>query len=152
VRYEPGPPAAAKEREQDRDDEETGPDSEPMSLSATRVNAFTQNGEAQEEATQTGESTNELESVLPGAYWIQATASRPGVCVGAVSAGGQDLARMALGVGPTGAGMPIEVVLRTDCAKLTVQLPGALSEENSGEGATSANCWNSRLVTSNRST
>jgi hypothetical protein len=31
--------------------------------------------------------------------------------------------------------MPIDMVLRTDCAKLTVQVPEALTEESAGEGA-----------------
>jgi len=57
------------------------------------------------------------------------------VCVGAVTAGGQNLARTPWVEGPSGTGIPIDVVLRTDCAKLTVQLPESLPEGSAGEGA-----------------
>ena len=53
-----------------------------------------------------------------------------------VTAAGQDLAQAPCIAGPSGAGTPIDVVLRTDCAKLTVQLPATLAANTGGEGTT----------------
>jgi hypothetical protein len=36
---------------------------------------------------------------------------------------------------PTGQGAPIDVVLRTDCAKLTVQMPASFAAARPGQGA-----------------
>jgi hypothetical protein len=136
LRYEPGPPGPVKVEGPNGEFEELASDAEPLELSAVRVNALSQTAGARAGTTQTGEGAYQLETALPGAYWIQVTRSRPGVCEGAVTAGGQNLARTPWIAGSSGMGIPIDVVMRTDCAKLTVQMPAALLAENSGEGAT----------------
>jgi hypothetical protein len=99
------------------------------------VNSLAQ--DSQFESTPTGDTdaTYELNTATPGQYWIHASGNRTGTCVGAVTAGDQSLASMPFTVGPTGKGAPIDVVLRTDCASLIVQMPPALAAERPGKGA-----------------
>ena len=152
LRYQPGPPAPIKHghqeggqeggqasgqadgrvKEEEDDEDEEG---DPLSLTLARTNSIEQKSETFSEATRSGESTYDLRAPAPGAYWVEAIAARQGVCVGAVTAGGQNLARTPWVEGPSGTGIPIDVVLRTDCAKLTVQLPESLPEGSAGEGA-----------------
>jgi hypothetical protein len=135
LHYEPAPPAAIKASNQTDEREEERGDAEPLQISLVRADVIAQRGTTQVQGTQTGESTYELAAAPPGPYWIQASADRTGVCAGAVTAGGQNLARTPWVAGPSGEGMPIEVVLRTDCGKLTVQMPGTLSASDAGEGS-----------------
>jgi len=132
LRYQPGPPAPSKANSQEGEEDGEG---DPLSISLVPANLVGQKSQQRVEGTATGESTYELEAALPGSYWLEATATRQGVCIGAATAGGQNLARTPWVEGPSGTGMPIDMVLRTDCAKLTVQVPEALTEESAGEGA-----------------
>jgi hypothetical protein len=61
-----------------------------------------------------------LENVLPGKYWVQTYANQG--YVASITAGGTDLARDPLVVGPGGTSAPIEIVLRNDMATLSVRL------------------------------
>jgi len=136
LRYEPRPPAPAKAIRQIGEEEEEENGADLVDISATRVIAVSGKGDARAEATESSETTYELETVSPGAYWIHANASRKGVCIGSASAAGQNLARSPWTAGTSGAGAPIDLVVRTDCANLTVQMPLTLPAESSGEGAT----------------
>jgi hypothetical protein len=69
----------------------------------------------------------------PGAYWIHASSNQAGTCLGAVTAGGVNLAHAPWLVGTLGTGPAIDVVVRTDCAKLTLHLPANLLGELPGE-------------------
>ena len=131
LRYVPGPPPPIASTEDNR---EEGRDSgEPLELSAARLNSTARQFQMQLAPAVGGNESYELESALPGSYWVHATANRAGTCMGPVTAGGQNLARVPWVAGPSGAGAPIDVVLRTDCAKLTFQLPLAMATGNSGE-------------------
>jgi hypothetical protein len=132
LHYEPAPPAPKKAQALGRGEvEEEEP--EPLGLAAIRANVIANNSNARTEATETGGSSYELETVLPGQYWIAANAGQQGVCVGSVTAAGQNLARTPWTAGPSGTGTPIDAVLRTDCAKLTVQMPATLLAADSSE-------------------
>jgi hypothetical protein len=74
--------------------------------------------------------------MAPGSYWVQASANRTGTCLGAVTAGGVSLGQTPLLVGPSGAAMPVEVVVRTDCASLNLQLPATADTGAPGEEPT----------------
>jgi hypothetical protein len=133
-RYEPGPPSPIERNPQDGREE--GPDeNDPLTFSVTPAHVVSAGQGIPMEATATGPGVYELEAVAPGAYWLQVNADRPGVCVGSVTAGGQDLARVPWIAGASGTGAPIDVVLRTDCGKLTVQLPPGLEADSDGESA-----------------
>lgn len=141
MRYEPGPPPPVKLAPQSQDgrtaidEERADPDADPLTLSLVRANVVPAQGESDSEAIRVGENDYELDSVPPGSYWVHASAARQGVCLGAVTAGGQNLARTPWVVGASAPGMPIDVILRSDCAKLTVQMPASLSAGSAGEGA-----------------
>ena len=135
LRYEPKPPAPVKGPSSSRDGEERE-DGEPLTLFATRVNSVVRDHDTAVDASLSDESTYALEMASPGAYWIHATAARQGVCLGAVTSGGQNMARTPWISGSSGGGTPIEVVLHTDCAKLTVQAPAALLANGGGEEPT----------------
>ena len=141
--YQPAPPAPVTAGPPRRDDEDDGereeasaPDFDLLQLSGTRANSFGQNSDSTVSATQVDVSTYELDPATPGSYRIHASASGNHLCVGVVTAAGQDLAQAPWIAGPSGAGTPIDVVLRTDCAKLTVQLPATLAANTGGEGTT----------------
>jgi hypothetical protein len=123
VRFEPGPPKPLPETHQPDDQQEEAPNEEVLNLSAEHVNAIGPPGQSQVEADQLNDDTYVLRGTSPGAYWIEASANRPGTCLGTVTSGGEDLARAPWTAGVNGAGAPIDVVVRTDCAKLTVGLP-----------------------------
>jgi Carboxypeptidase regulatory-like domain len=61
-----------------------------------------------------------LENVSPGKYWVQTYANQG--YVAAISAGGTDLTRDPLVIGPGGTSASIEIVLRNDVATLSVRL------------------------------
>lgn len=130
--YKPGPPAPSdKTYDQQREGMEA--DGAPLNISGTSVNGVSPDGAASLEVKLANNDSYEIGSAAPGAYWITAAANASGTCVGSASAGGQNLARMPWIAGPSGAGPSIDVVIRTDCAKLTVALPPALMAGNSGE-------------------
>jgi hypothetical protein len=72
----------------------------------------------------------------PGEYWLRVYTMDDGLCVQSLTAGGADLARERLHVGLNGAFPPIELVLRDDCAKLTLSLPPLLTLLAPGEEPT----------------
>lgn len=69
----------------------------------------------------------------PGQYWLHTNLSDKQVCEGSVMAGGSNLAREPLAVGPGGATATVSVSLRDDCANLTLSLPAVLSAQTAGE-------------------
>jgi hypothetical protein len=69
----------------------------------------------------------------PGEYWLRVYTMDPVFCVQSLTAGGMDLAHEPLHVGLNGAIPPMELVLRDDCAKLTLSLPPALNQLAAGE-------------------
>ena len=135
VRFEPGPPALIRVTGPDGN-EIAQSDADWLEISESRVNGIAQKGGDQIEATPTRPNSFELSTAAPGSYWIHVDARRQGICVGTVSAGGQNLARVPWSAGSSLTGAPIDVVLRTDCAKLTVEIPPAFAAEGPGEGAT----------------
>jgi hypothetical protein len=131
VRFEPGPPKPVAENNQPEDHSGFVPGDDALTLSAERVNAILPQEQGGAEAERMNENTYVLRAASPGAYWIHAGASRPGTCIGTATAGGEDLSRKPWTVDANGVGAPIDVVVRTDCGKLTVELPAAT--ESAGE-------------------
>jgi hypothetical protein len=74
------------------------------------------------QARQTNDNDLVLENVEPGRYWVSVNAFR-GYVASAV-AGGIDLLRQPLAVGPGGASAPIEIVLRDDTAAIEGTVDG----------------------------
>jgi hypothetical protein len=139
LRYEPGPPAArppasAVEGMDGVILEDGEPD--PLGLWAARANGTASQGEGQIIAEAADSGQYELAMAAPGAYWISASANGAGTCLGAVTAGGTNLGYSPWIVGTLGTGAAIEAVVRTDCAKLTLQLPAGILAEFSGEQPT----------------
>lgn len=128
VRYEPAAPAARQARDQNGEIEQEPP---PLGLWLKRTGAG--GSEEQENATWADNDLFELGAVAPGAYWVQASANRTGSCLGAVTSGGVNMGRAPLIVGASGAGPSIEAVVRTDCAKVTLQLPTNFAVTTAGE-------------------
>ena len=77
------------------------------------------------------DSSWQLENVLPGKYWVQPYANQG--YVASITAGGTDLARDPLVIGPGGASAPIDIVLRNDTATLSVRLKTTGSASEAGE-------------------
>jgi len=71
----------------------------------------------------TDDSAWVLENVLPGKYWVLTYANQG--YVASIAAGGADLSREPLVVGPGGTSAPINIVLRNDTATLSVRLKDA---------------------------
>lgn len=71
-------------------------------------------------------------SIQPGVYRVH-THPQMGWCVSSFTAGGADLAREPLLIGPSGAPSPIQLTLRDDCATLSLRLPSQLSLPAVGE-------------------
>jgi hypothetical protein len=69
-----------------------------------------------------------LENVLPGKYWVQTYANQG--YVASISAGGTDLTRDPLVIGPGGTTAPIEIVLRNDMATLSIRTKGAIASSS----------------------
>lgn len=64
-----------------------------------------------------------LDNVPPGKYWVQTYATQG--YVASISAGGTDLTRDPLVIGPGGASAPIQVVLRNDMSTISVRVKNA---------------------------
>jgi len=75
----------------------------------------------------------DVEYIAPGSYWVHTHVSRSGLCEASFTAGGASLAREPLVINASGAAAPVELVVRDDCAKLTLSLPLALTSISSGE-------------------
>lgn len=71
--------------------------------------------------------------VTPGAYWVHTSIAQRNLCEGAFTAGGASLAREPLVLGLSGATAPLTLVLREDCASLTLSLPASIAGIIAGE-------------------
>jgi hypothetical protein len=69
----------------------------------------------------------------PGSYWLSAYLPRKGLCAGAFSGGGLNLAREPLVVSLGTSPPPMELALRDDCDTLALTLPAALAAFVPGE-------------------
>lgn len=69
----------------------------------------------------------------PGSYWLRSDASGQDLCEQSLSAAGINLAREPLTVSASGAASPVDLVLRDNCARLTLSLPNALTGFLPGE-------------------
>jgi hypothetical protein len=83
----------------------------------------------------TGSAPGPLETTytLPGSYWVHTHVSQKGLCEASFTAGGANLAREPLAVGPSGATAPLALTLRDGCARLTLSLPQSMAAQASGE-------------------
>ncbi len=133
--YLPAPPPAKADKPSGADSHDEigfrGSD-EPLNLSATPANGLEHTHLDSSQAEMSPSGIWQFNTLPPGPYWIHATAGQDGVCVGSVTAAGQSLTRVPWLVGPSGSGPPIDVVLRTDCAKLNLQLPLGAPTDPSG--------------------
>ena len=68
-----------------------------------------------------------------GSYWAHTTISQHGLCLASFTAGGANLAREPLVVGTAGVTAPLDLMLRGDCAQLTLMLPEADAAPASSE-------------------
>jgi hypothetical protein len=127
--YEPAPPKPRPAS----DDEDDDDSSDPLDVAATAVHSVSTRDYLPPEAGVVDKSTYALDPTAPGAYWIHPSLKESGVCIGAVTAGGEDLATASWSAGPSGSGAPIDAVLRTDCANLKLVLPQAASGESAGD-------------------
>ncbi len=133
VHYEPAAPAPPNTQEAAAEEEGEGA---PVTVAAIRVNGLGAKGDGGVVASTEGGEDAELGKLSPGRYWMGATTNRRGTCLGAVTSGGQSLAHTPWVAGPSGTGQAIEVVVRTDCATLKLQLAGGLNGEIPGEDPT----------------
>jgi hypothetical protein len=60
-----------------------------------------------------------------GSYWAHTSITQHGLCLSSFTAGGANLAREPLVIGPAGVTAPLDLTLRDDCARLTLTLPAA---------------------------
>ena len=112
-----------------------GGEREPLIISAVPANGYLSQASRQAEGSPVDESHYSLPAAPPGSYWIHATTDTGGTCMGEVTAAGQNLAVSPWVVGDSGAGAPIDVVLRTDCAQLTLEMGPNLPTGQTGESA-----------------
>jgi len=75
----------------------------------------------------------EGQPVPAGAYWVHTIISPNTYCENSITAGGADLSREPLLVGPAGVPGPLELTLRDDCAQLRLSLPETLEAMQPGE-------------------
>jgi hypothetical protein len=75
----------------------------------------------------------EGQPVPAGAYWVHTIIAQKSYCENSFTAGGANLAREPLLVGPAGVPGPLELTLRDDCAKLNLSLPETLEAMQPGE-------------------
>jgi hypothetical protein len=82
-----------------------------------------------------GSSASPLAStfVSPGAYWVHTNIAQKGLCEASFTAGGASLAHEPLLLGSSGTTTPLNLVLRADCASLTIALPASMSAPAVGE-------------------
>jgi hypothetical protein len=91
------------------------------------------NGMVSVYADGTGPGQLETTFTTPGAYWAHTSITQHGLCLASFTAGGADLAREPLVVGPAGATAPLDLTLRDDCARLVLTLPTAGAALGPGE-------------------
>jgi hypothetical protein len=82
-----------------------------------------------------GSASGPLETSFtpPGSYWAHTNLAQKGLCEASFTAGGASLAREPLFVGPSGLAAPLNLILRDDCASLTLSLPATLAGRVIGE-------------------
>ena len=82
-----------------------------------------------------GSSPGPMEPVytMPGSYWVHTSIGLKGLCEASFTAGGANLAREPVTLGLSGSAAPMELILRNDCASLTLSLPESLAVPVSGE-------------------
>lgn len=97
------------------------PDVNLMLFSAT--DNETLGGNLRRESGSGDDTTWLLENIPPGKYWMLTYANQG--YVASITAGGTDLSREPLVVGPGGTSAPIDIVLRNDTATLSVRLKDA---------------------------
>jgi hypothetical protein len=83
-------------------------------------------------ASGTAEGTLNGSYVPPGVYWVHAYVNGGGLCEQSFTAGGANLAREPLTIGPGGVTTPLELTLRDDCARLELSLPENATALNAG--------------------
>ena len=71
--------------------------------------------------------------MVTGSYWAHTSITQHGLCLASFTAGGANLAREPLLIGPAGVTAPLNLTLRDDCARLTLSLPTAGAAQASGE-------------------
>ncbi|HVZ84214.1 MAG TPA: carboxypeptidase regulatory-like domain-containing protein [Terracidiphilus sp.] len=134
IRYEPGPPKPPPANPNDNDPGDEMPGTQILMLAAAPLAMPGMHGDYTADSVDT--DTQRLPMVPPGSYWIEGITARPDVCIGAVTAGGQNMGAMPWVAGTGGTGVPMDVVLRTDCAKLTVTMRYAGLNPQPGEPLT----------------
>ena len=133
LHYQPGP-LKMKNPPTGEANEESQESTEPIDIAASPVNGAPRGQQVEAYSTRMSGSTYGIVAGMPGQYWIGASSRMSGECLGEVTSAGQDLALHPWVAGQTGAGTPIDVVLRTDCAKLTVEMAAGLAAESAGKG------------------
>jgi len=68
----------------------------------------------------------------PGMYWVH-TSNQGGLCEASFTAGGANLAREPVSIGPSGSAATMELTMRDDCASLQLSLPEAMDSISAGE-------------------
>jgi hypothetical protein len=76
---------------------------------------------------------NATVNLPPGSYWLRAYTAASGLCEQSFTAAGSNLAREPLPVDLTGTAPPQELILRDDCARLSLGLPLSFREVPLGE-------------------
>jgi hypothetical protein len=80
-----------------------------------------------------GPGTLETMPPAPGKYWVHTIVADPSLCEDSFTAGGANLGREPLVVGPGGTTAPLTLSLRDDCASLKVSLPQSVAGMAAGE-------------------
>jgi hypothetical protein len=82
-----------------------------------------------------GAGPGQLETTFmtAGSYWAHTSITQHGFCLALFTAGGTNLAREPLVIGPAGVTAPLDLALRDDCARLTLSLPTASAALAPGE-------------------
>ena len=82
-----------------------------------------------------GNAPGPLDAVYtrPGSYWVSTHVQQNGFCESSLTAGGADLAREPLVMGPFGSSFPMTLTLRDDCASLALSLPDTQASITAGD-------------------
>ncbi len=112
---------------------QSGPGQEGIFISVSRAGGWISDGIVG--AFAEGSLAGPLNSTYtpPGSYWAHTTIADKRICEASLTAGGANLAREPLVVGPVGNVPPVSLTLRDDCASLTLNLPAGLAVPIAGE-------------------
>ena len=83
------------------------------------------NGMVSAYANGAGPGQLETTFMVSGSYWAHTSITQHGLCLASFTAGGANLAREPLVIGPAGVTAPLDLTLRDNCASLTLSLPTA---------------------------